>query len=91
MIQLSLPYIIMGKTITSTIHTFVSEVMSLLFNMLSRFVIAFLPRDKCVLIFFVAVSIHCDFRAPENIDKIVYRFCNKSLKSPGKDPDAGKD
>ena len=64
--------------------------MSLLFNTLSRFVIAFLPRDKCVLIFFVAVSIHCDFRAPENIDKIVYRFCNKSLKSPGKDPDVGK-
>ena len=65
--------------------------MSLLFNTLSRFVIAFLPRDKCVLIFFAAVSIHCDFRAPENIDKIVYRFCSKSLKSPEKDPDAGKD
>ena len=65
--------------------------MSMLFNTLSTFVIAFLPRDKCVLIFFAAVSIHCDFRAPESIDKIVYCFCSKSLKLPEKDPDAGKD
>ena len=40
MVQLSHPYITTGKTITSTIWTFVSEVMSLLFNTLSRFVIA---------------------------------------------------
>ena len=39
-----------GKTIDLTIQTFVSKVMSLLFNMLSRFVIAFLPRSKCLLI-----------------------------------------
>ena len=38
-----------GKTIALTIWTFVSEVMSLLFNTLSRFVIAFLPRRKCLL------------------------------------------
>ena len=38
------------KTITLTIWTFVSKVMSLLFNMLSRFVIAFLPRSKHLLI-----------------------------------------
>ena len=41
---------ITGKTIALTIHTFVGEVMALLFNMLSRFVIAFLPRSKCLLI-----------------------------------------
>ena len=39
-----------GKTIASTIWTFVGKVMSLLCNMLSRFVIAFLPRSKCLLI-----------------------------------------
>ena len=39
-----------GKTIALTIQTFVSKVMSLLFNMLSRLVITFLPRSKCLLI-----------------------------------------
>ena len=39
-----------GKTIALTIWTFVSKVMSLHFNMLSRFVIAFLPRSKCLLL-----------------------------------------
>ena len=39
-----------GKTLVLTIQTFVSKVMSLLFNMLSRLVIAFLPRNKCILI-----------------------------------------
>ena len=39
-----------GKTIALTVQTFVGKVMSLLFNMLSRFVIAFLPRDKHLLI-----------------------------------------
>ena len=46
MIQLSHPYMTTGKTVTLTIWTFVSKVMSLFFNMLSRFVIAFLPRSK---------------------------------------------
>jgi len=39
-----------GKTIALTLQTFVDEVMSLLFNVLSRLVIAFLPRSKCLLI-----------------------------------------
>ena len=51
MVQLSYPYVTAGKTITLTIPTFVSKMMSLLFNMLSRFVIAFLPRSKHLLIF----------------------------------------
>ena len=50
MVQLSHPYMTTGKTIALIIWTFVSKVMSLLFNMLSRFVIAFLPRSKCSLI-----------------------------------------
>ena len=44
------PYLTTGKTIALTIRTFVNKVMSLLFNMLSRFVIAFLPRSKHLLI-----------------------------------------
>ena len=49
-IQLSHPYKTTGKTIALTRWTFVEKVMSLLFNMLSRFVISFLPRSKCLLI-----------------------------------------
>ena len=50
MVQLSQPCMTTGKTIALTRRTFVGKVMSLLFNMLSRFVIAFLPRSKCLLI-----------------------------------------
>ena len=50
MVQLSYPYITTGKAKPLTIQTFVGEMMSLLFNTLSRFVIAFLPRSKCLLI-----------------------------------------
>ena len=46
-VQLSYPYMTTGKTIALTRWTFVGKVMSLLFNMLSRFVITFLPRSKC--------------------------------------------
>ena len=46
MIQLSHPYMTTRKTIALPIQTFISKVMSLLFNMLSRFVIAFLPRSN---------------------------------------------
>jgi len=50
MVQLSHPYMTTGKTIALTTQTVVGKVMSLLFNMLSRFVTAFLPRNKCLLI-----------------------------------------
>ena len=50
MVHLSHPYMTTGKTIALTIWTFVGKVMSLLFNTLSRFVIAFLPRNKHLLI-----------------------------------------
>ena len=50
MVQLSHPYMTTGKTIALTRQTFVGKIMSLLFNMLSRLVIAFLPRSKHLLI-----------------------------------------
>ena len=50
MVQLSHPYMTTGKTIALTRWIFVGKVISLLFNMLSRFVITFLPRTKCLLI-----------------------------------------
>ena len=50
MVQFSNPYMTTGKTIVLTIQTFVGKVMFMLFNMPSRFVIAFLPRNKRLLI-----------------------------------------
>ena len=61
-VQLSHPYMTTGKTIVLTTWTFVGKVMSLLFNMLCRLVIAFFPRGKC-LNFMAAVTICGDFRA----------------------------
>ena len=50
MVQLTHPYMTTGKTIALTIWTFVGRVMSLLFNILHKLVIAFLPRSRCLLI-----------------------------------------
>ena len=50
MVHLSHPHMTTGKSIDLTRQTYVGKVMSLLFNMLFRFVIAFLPRSKCLLI-----------------------------------------
>ena len=55
-VQLSHPYMPTGKTIALTRRTFVGKVMSLLFNMLSRLVIAFLPRSKRLLISWLPFS-----------------------------------
>ena len=64
MVQLSHPYMTTGKTISLTIQTFVGKVIFLLFNMLFRLVIAFLPRSKHLLISWLqspsAVTIHID-------------------------------
>ena len=49
MVQISHSYMFTGKTIALNIQTLVSKVMSLVFDMLSRFVIAFLPRSRCLL------------------------------------------
>ena len=59
------------KNIALTIWTFVSKLMFLLFNMLSMFVIAFLPRSKC-LNFMAVVTICSDFGAQKN--KVCHRF-----------------
>ena len=64
-VQLSHPYMTTGKTIALTRWTFVGKVMFLLFNMLSRLVITFLPRSKR-LNFMAAVTIHSDFGAQKN-------------------------
>ena len=65
-VQLSNPCMIIGKTIGLTIWTFVGKVMSLLFNMLSRLIIAFLPRSKCLLISWLQSSSAVIFGAQEN-------------------------
>ena len=69
MIQLLHPYMTTGKTTVLTVltrQTFVSKGKSLLFNMLSRFVIAFLPRRKHLFYFMFAITILNDFGAQEN-------------------------
>ena len=65
-VQFSHPYMTTGKTIALTRWTFVDKVMSLLFNMLSRLVITFLPRSKHLLISWLPVTICSDFRAQKN-------------------------
>ena len=50
MVRLSHPYMTTGKTVALTRLTFVNKVMSLVFNTLSKLVITFLPRSKCLLI-----------------------------------------
>ena len=60
-VQLSHLYMTTGKTIALIRRTFVGKVMSLLFNMLSRWIIAFLPKSKHLLIFKAAVTICSDF------------------------------
>ena len=68
-----------GKTIALTIQTFVSKVMSLLFNMLSGLVIAFLPRSKC--------HVYSNFGAQEN--KICHCFhFSPSISHEEIEPDA---
>ena len=64
-VQPSHQYMTTGRTIALTRQTFVGKVMSLLFNMLCRLVIAFLSRSKC-LNFMAAVTVHGDFGAPKN-------------------------
>ena len=65
-VQLSHPYMTTGKTIALTRRNFVDKVMSLLFNILSSLVIAFLPRGKCLLISWLTITICSNFEAPQN-------------------------
>ena len=65
-VQLSHPYTTTGKTIALTSWAFVGKGMSLLFNMLSRLVITFLPRTQVSFNFLAAVTICSDSGAPQN-------------------------
>ena len=65
-VQLSHACMNTGKTMVLTRWTFVGKVMSLLFNMLSRLAITFLPRRKLFFNFMAAVTICCDFGAQKN-------------------------
>ena len=65
-VQLSHPYMTTGKTIALTRQTFVGKVMSLLFNMLSRFVITFFPRSKHLLISWL--------QSPSAVDSIIPNY-----------------
>ena len=82
--QLCHPYMTPGKTIPLTTRTFVGKIISVLFNMLSRLVIAFLPRSKHLLI---SVTIHSDFGTREN--KVCHCFhCFPSISHEVLRPDA---
>ena len=65
-VQLSHPYMTTGKTIALTRWTFVGKVMSLFFNVLSRFFHSFPSKEQVSYNFMAAVTIHSDFGAQEN-------------------------
>ena len=73
MIQLWHLYMTVEQTIALTIWTFVSKVMSLLFNMLSRFVIAFLPKSKLLLISWLQ-SLSAVILEPKKIKSVCFHF-----------------
>ena len=78
-VQLSHPYMTTEKTIAFTSWTFIGKVMSLLFNMLSRLIIAFLPRSKCLLISWLQ-SPSAVILKPQKINYSLFPFKNKSFE-----------
>ena len=87
MIQLSYPYMTTGKTIALTIWTFVDKVMSLLFNMLTRLVTAFLLRSKCLLISWLQ-SPSAVILEPKNIKSDTVSTVSPSISYEVVGPDA---
>ena len=83
MVQVSHPHMTTGKTIALTTWTSVDKVMSLLFNMLSRLVIAFLPRNKCLLISWLHSPSAVIFGA--QINKVCHCFHCFSIYVPSTD------
>ena len=82
MVQLSHPYMTIGKTIALTIWTFVGKVMSLLFNIVSRFFIAFFPRSKCLLISWLQSPSAVILEPPANrSDTVSPSICNEVMGS----------
>ena len=71
-------YMTTGKTIALTKQNFVSKVMSLLFNILSRFVIAFLPKSKCLLISWL-LSLSTVILEPKKIKSVTVSIFSPSI------------
>ena len=71
-------YMTTGKTIALTKQTFFSKVMSLLFNILSRFVIAFLPKSKCLLISWL-LSLSTVILEPKKIKSVTVSIFSPSI------------
>ena len=86
-LSLSHPYLTTGKTIAVTIQTFVSKVMSLLFDTLSRFVIAFLPRSKHLLISWLQ-SQSAVILEPNKIKSVTVSTVSPSICHEVMEPDA---
>ena len=90
-VQLSHPYMTIGKTIALTRRTLVSKVMSLLLNMLSRLVITFLPRSKHLLISWLqspsAVILEPPKNKAEDIEKWWQEYIEELYKKDLQDPD----
>ena len=78
MVQFSHPYMTTGKTIALTRWTFVSKAMSLVFNMLSRLVIAFLPRSKLLLISWLHIT-SVVILEPQNIKSLTVSIVSPSI------------
>ena len=87
MVQLSHPHMATGKTIALTTGTFVGKVMSLLFNMLSRLVIAFLPRSKHLLISWLQSS-SAEILEPRKIKSLTVAIASPSVCHEVMGPDA---
>ena len=86
-LQLSHPYLTTGKTIALTGRTFVSKVMSLIFNMLSRLVIAFPPRSKCHLISWLQ-SPSAVILEPKKIKSVIVSIVSPFVSHEVMGPDA---
>ena len=82
-VQRSHPYMTTGKTIALTILTFVSKVMPLLFNMLSRFVVTFLPRSKHLLISWLRLPSALILEPPKIVCHCFHYFPSYLLWSDG--------
>ena len=87
MVQLSHPYMITGKTLTLTRWIFVGKVMFLLFNMLSRLVMAFLTRSKCFLISWLQ-SPYAGILQPRKIKSVTVSIVSPSVCHEVMEPDA---
>ena len=85
-LQLSHLYMTTGKTIALTRQTFVGKVMSLLFNILSRLAIPFLPRSKCLFHYMATATICSDFGTPKN--KVTVSIVCPSISHEMMGPDA---